>query len=61
MTERKPIKVTISEPDTGKVIEEKVIANDYVVITAGNRYVDGVQVMGKPGRATHIIAVKVEP
>jgi hypothetical protein len=32
------------------------VANDYVLITTGNRYVKSVQVMGR----THMIAVAVE-
>lgn len=55
----KPVKVTVSDPDTGEVFEERVCANDYCIVTAGNRYVKSVQVMGRPGRATHMIAVAV--
>lgn len=50
---QKPIKVTLSDPETGDTLEEKVIANDYVIICAGRRYVKSVQIMGK----THMIAV----
>jgi hypothetical protein len=52
----KPVKVTVSDPDTGQVLEERVVANDYVLITAGNRYVKSIQVMGR----THMLAVAVE-
>ena len=52
----KPIKVTISDPDTGAIIEEKIVANDYMIICAGNRYVKNVQVMGR----THMLAVAVD-
>lgn len=48
-----PVKVTISDPATGKVLEEKIVDNDYVIITAGRRYIKSVQVMGK----THMLAV----
>lgn len=52
---QKPIKVTISDPETGAVLDEKIVANDYVLITAGNRYVKSLQAMGR----THMIAVAV--
>lgn len=31
------IKVTVSDPDTGEVLAERVIDNDYVILCAGNR------------------------
>lgn len=52
---QKPIKVTISDPETGDVFEEKTVSNDYLLITAGNRYVKNIQIMGR----THMIAVAV--
>jgi hypothetical protein len=55
----KPIKVTISDPETGQELESRVVENDYVLITAGNRYIKSLQIMGAPGRATHMIAVAV--
>lgn len=57
----KPVKVTISDPETGDELESRVVANDYCLICAGNRYVKSVQIMGRPGRATHMIAVAVTP
>lgn len=48
-----PIKITISDPETGAVFSEKVIHNDYALITNGTRYVKNIQVMGR----THMIAV----
>lgn len=51
----RPIKVTVTDPETGEVLDEKVVANDYVLVTAGNRYVKSLQVMGR----THMIAVAV--
>lgn len=48
-----PIKVTVADVSTGKVLEEYVINNDYVVITHGRRYVKSVQQMGR----THMLAV----
>lgn len=52
----KPVKVTVSDPETGAVFEETIVANDYVVITAGTRYVGGVNIMG----GTHIVYIKRE-
>lgn len=49
------VKVTVTDPDTGKVLEEKVISNDYVLVTAGNRYLKSMQIMGR----THMLAVAV--
>ncbi|WP_313243721.1 hypothetical protein [Stenotrophomonas rhizophila] len=52
------IKVTVTDPATGRVLQEKTITNDYIVICAGNRYVKNLQVMG----STHMIAVaKAKP
>lgn len=51
----KPVKVTVSDPETGEVLESRVVANDYVLITVGNRYVKSIQQMGR----THMIAVAV--
>lgn len=51
-----PVKVTVSDPKTGAILEEKVIANSYALITAGNRYVKSLQIMGQ----THMIAVAVQ-
>ncbi|NTF54847.1 hypothetical protein G6L12_08070 [Agrobacterium rhizogenes] len=48
-----PVKVTVSDPETGDILEEKIVNNDYVIITNGRRYVKSVQIMGK----THMIAV----
>jgi len=53
---RKPVRVTISDPETGEQLESRILSNDYCVITAGNRYVKHTQVMGR----THIFSVAVE-
>jgi hypothetical protein len=37
-----PIKVTISDPETGEILDEAVIDNDYVIVCAGNRYLDDI-------------------
>ncbi len=51
-----PVKVTISDPETGKVFEEQIVHNDYLIITNGRRYVKSIQMMGK----THMLAVAWE-
>lgn len=57
MTEHQgPIKVTISDPDTGQVLEEKVVSNNYVLICAGNRYLKSMQIWGR----THQLNVAVD-
>lgn len=48
-----PIRVTISDPDSGKILEERIIENDYCLIVAGNRYVRHVQICGQ----THTISI----
>lgn len=50
-----PVKVTVSDPETGEVLAEQVITNDYVVITAGNTYIDRVQAHAN---GTAVITVK---
>lgn len=50
------IKVTVSEPESGEVLEERVIDNDYLVIVAGDRYIEGVQAHTATG--THIVTIK---
>jgi hypothetical protein len=52
---RKPVKVVVSDPDTGQVLEEKVVANDYCVLTVGNRYVKHLQIWG----TTHTFSIAV--
>lgn len=49
----KPVKVTISDPETGEVFESRTMANDYCIITAGDVFVKSVNAMGR----THMIAV----
>lgn len=52
----KAVKMTVSDPDTGAVLEEKIVKDDYCLITAGNRYVKHIQMMGR----THVISVAVD-
>lgn len=55
MEQEKPVKVTISDPETGAVLEEKVVANDYCIVCTGRRYVKSVQQWGM----THMLAIAV--
>jgi hypothetical protein len=50
-----PIKVTVSDPDTGAVLGEQVVANDYVLICAGDRYLAHTQAHAD---GTHVLTVK---
>jgi hypothetical protein len=52
-TYTKPVKVTVSDPETGEELESRIVANDYCLITTGRRYVKSLQIMGR----THMIAV----
>lgn len=49
------IKVTITDPDTGEVLSERVVKDDYVLICAGNRYLDSTQAHQN---GTHVLTVK---
>lgn len=51
----KPVRVVVSDPDTGEVFEEKILANDYIVIVNGDRYIKYTQIWGK----THTISIAV--
>lgn len=55
MEREKPVKVTITDPETGALLEEKIVTNDYCIITTGNRYVKSMQIMGR----THMLAIAV--
>ncbi len=33
-----PVKVTVTRPDTGEVLEEKLLNNDFAILTHGDRY-----------------------
>lgn len=49
------IKVTVSDPETGEVLDETVIDNDYVIVCAGTCYRHHV---GRFTNGTHVITVK---
>lgn len=50
------VTVTVTNPETGEVLQERTITNDYALICAGDRYIKSVQIMG----STHMIAVAKE-
>lgn len=50
-----PVKVTVSDPETGEILQEAVIDNDYVVVAAGSANLFSVQVHGN---GTHVLTVK---
>lgn len=51
---KKPIKITISCPESGEILEEKILHNDYMLLCAGDRYLHYLNVMGQ----THILYIK---
>lgn len=53
--QEKPVKVTISDPETGAVLQERIVANDYAIVCTGRRYVKSMQAMGQ----THMLAIAV--
>ena len=50
-----PIKVTVTDPDTGDVLGERILANDYMVLTAGDRYLANVQASDN---GTHVLTIR---
>ena len=50
-----PIKVTVTDPESGEVLGEQLLDNDYLVICAGNRYLahTNAHVNG-----THVVTIK---
>ena len=50
-----PVKVTVSDPETGEVLGERVIENDYIVICAGSRYVAHTNAHAN---GTHVVTIK---
>lgn len=50
------IKVTVTDPTSGEILGERVIDNDYMLICAGNRYLEHTEAtIG----GTHVLTVKV--
>jgi hypothetical protein len=50
-----PVKVTVTRPDTGEVLKERVISDDYMLICNGTRYLKSYQIWGR----THQLNVAV--
>ncbi|MDT8333034.1 hypothetical protein RQ831_18430 [Roseomonas gilardii] len=42
-----PIKITVSDPQSGEVLAERVLENDFLLICAGDRYLKSSQRMGR--------------
>lgn len=53
-----PIKVTISDPESGEVLAEQVVDNDFVLICAGNRYLANTTTHAN---GTAVLTVRVDP
>lgn len=53
-----PIKVTVTDPDTGEVLGERILDNNYMVICAGNRYVHHENLHAN---GTAVLTIKVDP
>lgn len=51
-----PVKVTVTDPETGEVLAEQVVENDYVLVCAGNRYAAHVTAHAN---GTTVLTVKV--
>jgi hypothetical protein len=51
-----PVKVTVTRIDTGEVLQERTLSNDYLLICNGNRYVKSMQMWGQ----THQLNIGVE-
>lgn len=52
-----PIKVTVTDPESGEVLAERLIDNDYAVICAGNRFVSHTT---SHSNGTHVVTIKRE-
>jgi hypothetical protein len=50
-----PVKVTVTDPATGEVLEEKIVDDDYLILCAGRTYLHHVQ---KYQNGTHVITIK---
>ena len=49
------IKVTVTDPDSGEVLGERVIENDYMLICAGSRYLHSTDAHAN---GTHVLTIK---
>lgn len=50
------VKVTVTDPATGDVLGEQIVNNDYVLVCAGNRYLERTDTHAN---GTHVLTVKV--
>lgn len=50
-----PIKVTVSDPETGEVLGEQLVEDDYVVICAGRTRLEHTQ---RHANGTHVLTIK---
>lgn len=53
-----PVKVTVSDPDTGEVLGERVIEDDYILICNGRSYLHYTSAYAN---GTHVLTVKQHP
>ena len=51
-----PVKVTVTRPDTGEVLETRDLSNDYMIVCNGRRYVKSWQIWGR----THQVNIAVK-
>jgi hypothetical protein len=52
-----PIKVTVTDPETGEVLGEQIVDDDYMLICAGDRYLAHTNTFAN---GTHVLTVKRE-
>ena len=50
-----PVKVTVTDPDSGEVLGEQLLDNDYLLICAGNRYLGRANARAN---GTHVLTIK---
>lgn len=50
-----PVKVTVTDPESGEVLGERILDDDYMLICAGGPYLDHTQAHGN---GTHVLTVK---
>lgn len=52
----KPVKITVSDPETGEVFQQKIIENDFFLLVHGNKYIKHINRMG----TTTVFSIAVE-
>lgn len=53
-----PVKITVSDPETGIVLAEKILENDYCLLVAGRCYLDKVT---RHANGTHQLVIRGAP